>query len=68
MSIITTSPDHNFRPGDVITINGKKFTVSDAGPTCLIVEPIGVFARLRSWARRLWPFRFSGFWSRVWTR
>ncbi len=68
MSIITTSADHDFRPGDVITFNGKTFTVIEAAPTGLIIERIGVFARFCSWLRSLWPFRFSGFWSRVWTR
>lgn len=65
-TITLTTAAHDIRPGDVLTFSdGREWDVSNVHSGTITLRRLTWW---RSLMRRLWPFRFRGFWRRVWAR
>lgn len=68
ISTIATTAAHHVLPGDTIIMNERTYVISECGPDTFTIREQTRWDRLKAWAYRVWPFRFRGFWRRVWAR
>lgn len=66
--LVIESDPTGFKAGDFIEVNRCLYRIDRVGFVVLEVSRVPVRCLL-GWAlRNAWPFRFAGFWGRVWTR
>lgn len=66
---IFMSSGHNYQVGDRFEIAAATYEVCTVvNRYSLVLRRLGFWEILGERLRRCWPFRFHGFWARVWTR
>ncbi|MBP8176196.1 MAG: hypothetical protein KAX77_00400 [Xanthomonadales bacterium] len=66
--IVIEGDPTGFKAGDFIEIHRTLYRIERVGFIVLELSRVPVWRLLLWAARSTWPFRFAGFWGRVWTR
>lgn len=58
---------HPHRKGDLVSVGPDLFKVVMVCEDSILLRKLNARQRAGVWLRKHWPFRFRGFWRRVWT-